>query len=33
MLENAIAQKSPVNEAEYAFDDRTPLSLYDCMIP
>ena len=33
VLENAISQKSPVNEVEYAFDDRTPFSLYDCIIP
>lgn len=26
-------QKTPVNEAEFAFDDRTPLSLYDCALP
>lgn len=31
--ELALANKSPVNEAEYAFDGRTPLQLYDCMIP
>ena len=29
----ALANKSPVNEAEYAFDERTPLSLYDSFIP
>lgn len=33
LLENAVSQKSPVNEAEYAFDDNTPFSLYDCVIP
>ena len=31
--ELALANKSPVNEAEYAFDGRTPLQLYDCLIP
>ena len=25
--------KSPAMEAEYAHDERTPLSLYDCLIP
>ena len=29
----ALALKTPVNEAEYAIDDRTALSLYDCLIP
>ena len=31
--EIALAAKSPVNEAEYAFDERSPLILYDCLIP
>ena len=31
--ERALALKSPVMEAEYAFDQRTALSLYDCLIP
>ena len=33
MTETALAQKSPVMEAEYAYDERTALSLYDCLIP
>ena len=32
-LEVALALKSPVMEAENAIDDRTALSLYDCLIP
>ena len=24
---------SPVNEAQFAFDERTPLSLYDSVLP
>ena len=32
-LESMLAQKSPVNEAEYAWDERTPLILYDCLTP
>lgn len=32
-IESMLAQKSPVNEAEYAFDERTPLILYDCLTP
>jgi len=32
-VESLLAQKSPVNEAEYAFDERTPLTLYDCLTP
>ena len=31
--ELAFAGKSPVNEAEYAFDECSPLILYDCLIP
>ena len=33
LTEIALANKSPVNEAEYAFDGRTPLQLYDSVIP
>ena len=33
MLENLICLKSPCMEAEYAIDDRTSLSLYDCLLP
>lgn len=31
--EQAAIQKSHVNEAEYAIDDRTALSLFDCIVP
>jgi len=31
--EQQLALKSPVMEAEYAFDERTALSLYDCLVP
>lgn len=31
--EKALAQKSPVMEAEYALDMDTPLKLYDCLTP
>ena len=31
--EHACAIKSPVMEAEYAHDDTTALSMYDCLIP
>ena len=33
LCEIALSNKSPVNEAEYAFDGRTPLQLYDGLIP
>lgn len=33
LLELALASKTPVMDAEYAIDDRTPLSLYDCLVP
>ena len=33
LFERNLALKSPVMEAEYAMDDRTALSLYDCLIP
>ena len=32
-MERCYAEKSPLNEVEFAFDDRTPLQLYDCLIP
>ena len=32
-LETKLAQKTPVLEAEYAIDDQTSLSLYDCLVP
>lgn len=32
-VERALALKSPVMEAEFAFDDCSALSLYDCLIP
>lgn len=32
-LEYSLAIKSPVLEAEYAIDERTSLSLYDCLVP
>ena len=32
-MERCYAEKSPINEAEYAFDERTPLQLYDCLMP
>ena len=32
-LEEVVALKTPVMEAEYALDERTTLSLYDCLIP
>ena len=28
-----LAQKSPIFEAEYALEESSPLSLYDCLIP
>ena len=31
--EQALAMKTPVREAEYALDERTPLHLYDCLLP
>ena len=33
ITEILLAQKTPVFEAEYALDERTPLSLYDCLVP
>ena len=33
MLEIALAQKTPVMEAENAIDDRNPLSAFDCLVP
>ena len=32
-MERCYAEKSPINEIEFAFDDRTPLQLYDCLMP
>ena len=32
-LERSLAEKTPVNEAEFAFAEQTPLKLYDCIIP
>ena len=31
--ERALALKAPVREAEFALDDQSALSLYDCLIP
>ena len=33
LLEGILALKTPVLEAENAIDDRSPLGLYDCLIP
>ena len=33
ILEERLAIKSPTLDAEFAIDDQTPLSLYDCLIP
>lgn len=33
LLEQLVAQKTPVMEAEYAIDDRSPLNLYNCLVP
>ena len=33
IAEQLYATKTPVMEAEYAFDESTALSLYDCLIP
>ena len=32
-LEKSLALKSPVMEAEFATDERSALSLYDCLVP
>lgn len=32
-LERLVALKTPVMEAEYAIDERSALSLYDCLVP
>jgi len=32
-LEKCLAQKNPVMEAEFALDETSALSLYDCLIP
>ena len=31
--ERALALKTPVREAEFALDDQSALSLYDCLVP
>ena len=31
--EKALAHKSPTMEAEFALDETTPLSMYDCLVP
>ena len=33
MLETYYSIKTPVMEEEHAMDDRTPLALYDCLVP
>ena len=33
MLELRLAHRSPTLEAEYALDERTPLVLYDSLVP
>ena len=33
MLEMALAQKTPVMQAEYAIDETNPLSAFECLIP
>ena len=33
MLEMAVAQKTPVMEAEHAIDDTNRLCFFDCLIP
>ena len=33
MFEHAYAMTTPALEAEFAHDDRSALSLYDCLIP
>ena len=33
IFERAYALKTPVMEAEFAHDERSALSLYDCLIP
>ena len=33
LTESALALKGPVMEAEFAIDERTPLSLYDGLLP
>ena len=32
-MELAMAAKTPVMQAEHAIDNRTPLNLYDCLVP
>lgn len=33
LLETRLALKSPTLEAEYAIDEASSLSLYDCLVP
>ena len=33
IAETLYATKTPVMEAEHAYDETTALSLYDCLIP
>ena len=33
ITEIALAQKTPVMEAEFAMDEKSPLSLFDCLKP
>ena len=33
LVELSLAQKSPTMEAEFALDEKTALSLYDCLVP
>ena len=33
MLEMALAQKTPVMEAENAIDEKNALSAFDCLVP
>ena len=32
-LENMISLKTPICEAEYALEEKSPLDLYNCLIP
>lgn len=33
LLEQALCLRTPVMEAEYAIDDRSPIDFYNCLIP
>lgn len=33
ICERALALKAPVREADFALDDESALSLYDCLVP